>query len=452
MSKLTQIENALKAIDPAGFHRLCDSYLHSRGYENLNRIGLVIGADKVVRGTPDTLFTQPDGRYIFAEYSTQQDDLAKKFEGDLAKCFDAKKTGIPVERISEIILCHNSRLDSDEEYKLAEQCRKHGVLLSIYGLSRIAHDLYQKYPGLARDFLNVEVDTGQIIPADEFVISYNKSSFATPLDTVFHFRNEEIEQALSKLESEDILLIAGHAGIGKTRLALECCRRYTSSHSDAQILCIFNRGADLFQDLRVHFSPPGHYIILVDDANRVSGFKYILQLLHDQRDDQRIKIVATVRDYALETILDATRPFGIVTPIELTSLKEEQIKELIKIEFNIQNYQYQERIIEIAKGNPRLAVMAACIAKRENTLASIADASALYDEYFRSIREDMGDFKDTKILQVAGLIAFFRMVDRSNEELMGAINDTFKIDSDIFWQAAQYLHELEAVDMLSLII
>jgi predicted RNA-binding protein Jag len=37
----------------------------------------------------------------------------------------------------------------------------------------------------------------------------------------------------------------------------------------------------------------------VDDANRISGFKYIVQLLQTKRSDQNFKIIVTVRDYAL---------------------------------------------------------------------------------------------------------------------------------------------------------
>lgn len=153
MSKLTQIEKALHSIDPAGFQRLCDSYLYKRGYEQINTLGLVIGAEKVAKGTPDTFTTRPDGNYDFAEYSTQQDGLAKKFVGDLASCFDEKKAGIPVTRIHEIVLCHNARLTPDEEHDLTETCRAQGVLLSIYGPGSIAHDLYQKYPGFTKSTL-----------------------------------------------------------------------------------------------------------------------------------------------------------------------------------------------------------------------------------------------------------------------------------------------------------
>lgn len=447
MSKLTQIEKALLEIDPAGFQRLCDSYLVYRGYDRINPIGLVIGADKVAKGTPDTLITRPDGKYVFAEYTTQQVGLAKKFMGDLAKCFDEAKTGIPIDRIHEIVLCHTSRLTTDEEYKLGEECRRHGVILSTYGLGAMAHDFYQKYRGLARDFLHVEVDTGQIIQAEEFVTAYNKSNFATSLDTTFRFREEEVNQVLTALETGDLVIIAGHPGVGKTRLALECCRCYEAAHPDVQVRCVFNRGPDIFEDLRVHFGVPGHYLLMVDDTNRITRFEYVLQLLHDQRDDQKIKVVATVRDYALHSALDSAQPFGGGAVVELQPLSEDQIKELAREEFDIHHYLYLERIAEIAQGNPRLAVMAASIAVRENTIQSIWDVSALYDEYFATIRRDLGELTDTTLLQVAGIIAFFRVIDRSNAEFMGAISDTFGISPDVFWEAAQRLHELEVVDM-----
>jgi len=447
MSKITQIERTLLEIDPARFQRLCDSYLVYRGYDRINPIGLVIGADKVAKGTPDALITRSDGKYVFAEYSTQQEGLAKKFMRDLAKCFDEGTTGIPVERIHEIVLCHNTVLTAAEEHELGEECRRHGVILTTYGLGPIAHDLYQKYRGLAQDLLHVEVDTGQIVRTEEFVRAYNKSNFATSLDTTFRFREDELNQVLTAIETRDLAFIAGHAGVGKTRLALECCRRYAEAHPDVQVRCIFNRGPNIFQDLRVHFGEPGHYLLMVDDTNRVTRFEYVLQLLADRREDQKIKIIATVRDYALESALNSAQPFGGGAIVELQPLKEEQIQEFAREEFNIHHHLYLERIAEIAQGNPRLAVMASSLAVRENTIQSIADVSALYDEYFATIRRDLEDLTDTTLLRVAGIIAFFRVVDRSNAEFMGAISDTFGINADAFWQAAHRLHELEVVDM-----
>ncbi len=91
--------------------------------------------------------------------------------------------------------------------------------------------------------------------------------------------------------------------------------------------------------------------------------------------------------------------------------------------------------------------MAAQVAEHENNLQSISEVSALYDEYFASIRDDLEEFNDKSLIFVAGVIAFFRLIDRSNSEMMSTISDAFKIGADAFWRSAQRLHELEVVDI-----
>jgi hypothetical protein len=59
MSKLNQIESELQGIDQAKFQKLCDQYWYCKGDEKINPLGAMIGADKVIKGTPDTLITLP---------------------------------------------------------------------------------------------------------------------------------------------------------------------------------------------------------------------------------------------------------------------------------------------------------------------------------------------------------------------------------------------------------
>jgi hypothetical protein len=58
------------------------------------------------------------------------------------------------------------------------------------------------------------------------------------------------------------------------------------------------------------------------------------------------------------------------------------------------NHLYLDRIVDIAQGNPRLAVMAAQVAKDSNTLKSIRDVSELYDQYYSSIKSDLDALGD----------------------------------------------------------
>src|SRR5688572_4207316 len=123
MSKLTEIEAALKRIDQAGFQKLCDAYLRRRGYEQLNPFGVVFGREKTTTGTPDTFITRADDKFVFAEYTTQQTGVAAKFTEDLTSCFDETKTGVPTDRIAEVVLCFNTKLSPEDIHELAKLCQ-----------------------------------------------------------------------------------------------------------------------------------------------------------------------------------------------------------------------------------------------------------------------------------------------------------------------------------------
>jgi hypothetical protein len=447
LSKVTQIQDRLREIDPAGFQRLAEAYLATRGYDRINSFGLVLGADKTAQGTPDTFVTLPNGKYVFAEHTTQQTGVHGKFLADLAKCFDEVKTGIAVGLIEEIILIHTSRMSPEEEHGLAAECRSHGVRLSIFGPATLANDLYLKFPGLARDFLGVAVDTGQIVGLDEFVAIYDKSAIATPLNTGFRFREDEVGAVDAALDASDLVILSGRPGVGKSRLALEACRRYATRVPEFMVRGISYQGVDLFEDLRVHFAPPGGYLVFVDDANRVSGFEHILRFLHDGTAGRRFKVVATVRDYALDHVRELAAPYGGGVAIELGPLADEQITSIIRDEFGIRNHLYLERIARIAAGYPRLAVMAARLAVDSNTLESIHNVSTLYDTYFASIRSDLEDFSSGPLLNVAAAIALFRVVDRTDVGTMCLVSEVFGVSPQTFWEAVLRLHELEIVDL-----
>ena len=206
MAKINQIQNKLKELSGGAFQKLADAYLHQKieQVKSIKSLGSVPGANKTRTGTPDTLIILENGKYILAEYTTEKKGVCEKFKEDLHKCFNEEKTGIPITEIEKIVLCHTSTLTTKEENSLKEECQKHGVELDIFGIDSISSDLHQKYPGIARDFLGVEVDTGQIVNLDDFVTTYNKRKIAAPLDTKFYFRENEIKEILQRLEENNL--------------------------------------------------------------------------------------------------------------------------------------------------------------------------------------------------------------------------------------------------------
>ena len=92
MSKINQIQTRLKEKGEGAFETLANVYLHRKGYEHINPLGSVIGSDKTRVGTPDTFVPLPNGKYMFAEHTTQKTGIFNKFKDDLQKCLDNMHT------------------------------------------------------------------------------------------------------------------------------------------------------------------------------------------------------------------------------------------------------------------------------------------------------------------------------------------------------------------------
>ena len=224
MSKLTDIKRKIDQLDGGAFQNLCDAYLTYQGYRDGYSLGMKTGTNKTALGSPDTYFLTADKRYVFVMYTTQQTSFMEKAIEDIDKCFDAEKTGISADDVAEIIYCHTyDRLRPGDDHNLRKYCEERGAVLTLIGLDKLGNDIFCKYPVLAKDFLEISVDSGQILPLDIFVEKHDANKMSAPLGTEFLLRDEELEKAKTALYSNDVLLIAGPAGVGKTRFALELC-------------------------------------------------------------------------------------------------------------------------------------------------------------------------------------------------------------------------------------
>ena len=71
-------------------------------------------------------------------------------------------------------------------------------------------------------------------------------------------------------------MLAGPAGTGKTRLALEYAKTHVNTHHE-RLLCIHDRSIPMYEDLKLYLEKPGDYFIFVDDANQLSELEHIVE-------------------------------------------------------------------------------------------------------------------------------------------------------------------------------
>lgn len=207
----------------------------------------------------------------------------------------------------------------------------------VFGIGALAPALYNSYPDLAKDFLGVEIDTRQILEADTFVQTYGRNHLATPLDTPFYGREQEIEAIAKRLAESNVLILSGRPGSGKTRIALEAIERFQQANPAFHSKCILYHGENLNDDIHAYFSAPGFYIILVDDANRISALDLLLYLVQEQKQGRTIKIIVTVRDYALDKLRTSVAKVCSDELIEIQPFNFERLSQMLVTSFGILN-------------------------------------------------------------------------------------------------------------------
>nr|WP_319571721.1 hypothetical protein [uncultured Draconibacterium sp.] len=453
MSKIVEIEDALKRINGDNFQEFCNHYLFYKLNPNsIDPIGSVIGKEKSRKGIPDSYLTTKGGELIFAEYTTKEKlkngkSFLDKLKSDIENCFDQSKTSLKPDEINKVILCFTSRINPSERLELKNLCESfnHKCILELIGIRDLSYAVLD-YPILS-DYLGIKLSTEQIQKPSDFIADYEKSKLSTPLSNVFYGRKDEIENGLKKLEKHNVLLIHGAPGTGKSKYAIELSKKYSQSKKDITFLCIGNKGRPIWEDLKTYIRKDKKYILLVDDANRLAkNYQWILSLLNDDLNGN-LKVIVTVRDYALLQVQNISKEFNYDS-IEIKVFTDDEIKEIIKSkDFNIQEPADIDRILKIARGNARLAIMCAKVAIESKNILTLNDASQIYDEYFNPIFDEVQILNESETLKALAVISFFGKIDKDNHELCNHIFQKLKVEEDRFWEVCYSLNENELVDL-----
>ena len=447
MTVIETIAQKILQLDQGTFQNLCNVYLSRIGYPNIVCLGSKAGTQKTTPGTPDTYFLAANGKYIFVEYTTQIDALYQKIMRDLDKCLDEEATGISHNKISEIVYCHTSSNLKPLQFENAtKKCREVGINLVMIGIDKLVMDLYQSYPIILRDYLGIPIDTNQIFEYDDFIIHHNSNKISAPITNVCLFREAEINCLNEAFNSENIVILSGAAGTGKTQLALTYGKEHSKMHNE-KLFVIRSNALSLYEDLKLFLSSPGDYFLVVDDANEISELRHIIHYAMFEGQGYDVKILITVRDYAKRKVISVLQDAIAYQIIDLKPLSDDEIKELLINTLGILNQHYQERIVRIAEGNARIAMLAGHIARENNRLDSINDVSHLYDAYYTPILEKQQLLNEKRLCISAGLIAFLQTIRLDYLDPFLPIIEENEITTECFTTCIQTLNELEIVDI-----
>jgi len=456
MSDYKNIEGKLAAVSGTVLERIVCRIICGEYNNPLNLVhhGESTGKDKSRQGTPDISFQLSNGNSVLVEVSSQTSGIDTKIRGDLGKC--AKKADkLRVEKVIYACLAKPDLAQLNEYRELcAKFCSNTEIPFELWGIDKLTEFLHGKYKEIARDELGVVCSYGSFLTIAE----WEKSEHDVSQTHAFLYRDDEIKKIKELLQGEAIVLLYGKAGCGKTRLAVKVAQELGSSQGYKTFIV---KGAleKAIDDLNTE-NNGRKLLFILDDVNRMP---YLNEFVAYSRKYKNIKVIATVRDYALDGIKSNLIASGLISNVsflEVASLSREQQEAIVRKILPSVKHGELSTIRNVCAGNMRFAVMCADIAKGGGTLPK--DLAEIVKEHFARVEADLKDRpqdaldKDTKnkyqeilaILAVANRIVDIEpMYNSHGRKVLDEILEQMNFTRAEFFDAMAYWNSKELVNI-----
>lgn len=438
MSRLNDIQNKILQMEGGKFQKLCDSYLYrKRNLENITSLGSMEGTDKTTKGIPDTYYWDSKYQgYVLVMYGTKKNATAK-LEKDIREAIE--KTKINRKDIKEIICCHTSSNLTVEKDKMLRDLA-YPIELMLIGIDTLSHDLLDfKYQSIVKDFLRVQESTEQVWSLEQFVSIHDKSKTNAPLNTQYIETEPIIKELIEDLNDNQIFLLSGVPGAGKTKVAIETCKKLSD---DYNVICVKSNLIDVYQDIKNALDKERLNYLFLDDANTITDLKAITSLLKLVEYEKNLKILMTVREYAVSQIVNQINSFK-TKHYKISLMKNEKIELLIKSIDTLTSNSVR-KIMKLSHNNPRLAVIATNLTKDRNFMYLNDEDDVLESYYGQIVEDNILSIEEKKTLFILSFKKKLNLVNTSDFEDLLAF---FELNSKIFTESLYQLNNKELCDI-----
>ena len=438
------IEKELSIIDEDTFQSLMDHFIaYDKNIEFKGSPGSVVAKVGTSKGTPDSYFLDKNKKYIFAEYTTQKSNIVNKLKKDINHCFEIEEL---VPKISEIILACTKKLKPEEFEELNQYLKNINseIDLTIYSIQELAMKL-SHFPDL-NSYLPINSFEG--ISTLNGFINLNKG-FRPNLKNPF-VKNEIFDQLLDLIKNNDILLISGDQGIGKSRMAVEIARSFMENY-DYKPFFVKYHSMNLTSDFLKLLDKKGNYLVVIDNYD--DSFKNIdrfIQFLDNY--DANIKIIITFKNQYINVINKNLNDF-VFSSFNLSKISYLDLNKIIdnylkRNKLYLKNFA-KKKIINMSKGNPNLVLMTLYPAIEQDNEKFLDNPIKVYDKYFEDYKKINNISFEKEDIKILGILSFFKVFDKTDDLLNKKIEECFEINLIENWHIFEKLKKFEFVDIFN---
>lgn len=433
-------ERLVHKLTSDDFHNLCRDFLIAKYQfhlgKGINEFGKAIAKNKPKSGTPDVYFINNYNEYIFCEFTTQEECTFDKLKGDLTKCIESKQKGVPVVKV--ILVYIGQILNPKDESLLREIASQNIIDIEIFSKDQLKYELTYHFQDLRLKYLSIPKDSHVIFSIDAFKEKENGNKFSTPLNERFYGRSQELLGLSNVFQYNDILVVSGPAGVGKTHFSLELLRNIKDDYQGYEILVISSFGTQFeLKELQQNFRPNLNVILLIDDANRYLNIDSFINYFRSV--NINFRMIFTVRDTNLGQIIsflkESKHKLDFLVE-EFTNPSEAEI-EAILTDIGIPTSSCLHNIIRVSNQNPRLALMIGNEVLKRNDCNALGDIIKIYSTFYES---NLGEFTDSEKLGLA-LISFFHGLNSLDYNLI-----TF-LENDLHIKNVDFFGDLIKMDL-----